>query len=531
VSLLVRSGGRAVVDALVTHGVDTVFGIPGTHNLAIYSALAESPITHVTPRHEQGAGYAADGYSRLSGRPGVVVTTTGPAILNAAAAAAQAYSDSIPVLFIAPGMPSDHPSGHNGLLHEVRSQFDAMAAVVAHAQRVTTVAEIPLAVAQCFTAMTVGRPRPAYLEIPLDLLDASEEVSFDVLPVTSPTQVPAEAVLEAASTVLSEARRPLIIAGGGASAASSELLAFAEKTDAPVVTSANGKGVLPEDHSLSLGAGVHLSRIRDLVRDCDVVLAVGTELAPADWWPGPIPATRLIRVDLDPLMVATNAKPEVAVVGDAAFVLADLASRLPQASSAGADRAREWRNRLGAEARSVGRAYLGLCASLSAVLDRDAVVVADQSMSCYYGLLANLPLHRPRSFVYPAGLGTLGYALPAAIGAAIARPGRQVVSVLGDGGVMFSLAELATAAQARLALPVVIVDNSGYGEIRREMIERDGRALAVDLPVVDFPAVARALGCHGVAAGSYEEVGPAVSESFSADRPTLIHVREPDPLG
>ncbi len=158
-----RSGGTALVAALRHHGVDTVFGIPGTHNLPIYAGLHGSGITHVLPRHEQGAGYAADGYARVTGRPGVVITTTGPAILNAAAAAAQAYSDSIPVLFIAPGLPVGHPGLGNGYLHEVRDQFQAMAAVVGHAQRATSAAEIPLAVAQCFAAMTAGRPRPAYL--------------------------------------------------------------------------------------------------------------------------------------------------------------------------------------------------------------------------------------------------------------------------------------------------------------------------------------------------------------------------------
>lgn len=525
-SVPVRSGGQAVVDALVDHGVDTVFGIPGTHNLAIYAALNESSIRHVTPRHEQGAGYAADGYARLSGRPGVVVTTTGPAILNAAAAAAQAYSDSVPILFVAPGMPSQHPSGHNGLLHEVRSQFDAMAAVVGHAQRVTSVEEIPHAVAQCFAAMTSGRPRPAYLEVPLDLLEAKAEVIAEA-PITAATLVAAPAAVSQALEILSSAQRPLIVAGGGASTAAVELLAFAERIDAPVVTSANGKGLVREDHPLALGAGVHLQEALELVRDCDVVVAVGTELAPADWWWGPIPPSRLIRIDVDPLAIATNTKPEVGIVGDAAGVLSELAGRLPTASTAGAERAEKWRERLVAEARAIGAAYVGLCDSLAKVLDDEAVVAADQSMSCYYGLMANLPRFRPRSFLYPAGLGTLGYALPAGIGAKLADPGRQVVAVLGDGGVMFSVAELATAAQAGLNLPVVIVDNGGYGEIRNEMIDRDGRSLAVDLPVPDFPALARALGCNGMSAASYEEVGPAVREAFKANCPTLIYVREP----
>ncbi|WP_110208085.1 thiamine pyrophosphate-binding protein [Nocardioides daejeonensis] len=525
------NGGQALVDALVAHEVETVFGIPGTHNLAIYSAIKESPIRHITPRHEQGAGYAADGYARVSGRPGVVVTTTGPAILNAAAAAAQAQSDSIPVLFIAPGMPLQHPGGYNGLLHEVKSQFDAMSAVVAHAQRVTSVEEIPHAVAQCFAAMTSGRPRPAYLEIPLDLLEKEAEVRAEA-PVLTPPAAPGTSQLTDVLDLLAGSARPLVVAGGGASGAATELRAFAEAIDAPVVTSANGKGLLPEDHPLALGAGVHLEATLELVRESDLVVAVGTELAPADWWWGPVPETPLVRIDVDPLAVNTNARPAAAVVGDAALALGALNAGLEQRSAmscdnGGAARAESWRARLSAEARTMGAAYLGLCESLAEVLEDDAVVTADQSMSCYYGLMANLPRYRARSFLYPAGLGTLGYALPAATGAKLALPDRQVVAVLGDGGVMFSVAELAAAAEAGLALPVVIVDNGGYGEIRNEMRDRDGRIIAVDLPGTDFPALARAMGCEGVAVDSYAEVGPAVLEALSADRPTLIHVREP----
>ncbi|MCV7192625.1 thiamine pyrophosphate-binding protein [Mycolicibacterium brumae] len=521
------NGGQALVDALIARGVDTVFGIPGTHNLPIYSALAQSAIAHVTPRHEQGAGYAADGYARAAGKPGVCLTTTGPAILNAAAAAAQAYSDSIPVLFIAPGMPLTHPSGHNGLLHEVKSQFDAMSAVVGHAQRATSVEDIPHAVDQCFAAMTSGRPRPAYLELPIDVLDA-EGAAAPVPLVDAATAAPSTAAIARAAELIAAAQRPLIVAGGGSSSAGAALTSFAEAVDAPVLTTANGKAVVPEDHRLALGAGVQLEAARDLVRDADVVIAVGTELAPADWWWGPPPVTTLVRIDIDPMSINTNATPAVGIVGDARVTLTELNRQLTACSRDGAGRAAHGRETLRAEARSRGAAYLGLCESLAEVLDEDAIVVADQSMSCYFGLLGNLPRYRPRTFLYPAGLGTLGYALPAAMGAKIAQPRRQVIGVLGDGGVMFSIAELAGAAAAGLALPIVVVDNGGYGEIRNEMRDRDGRILSVDLPSPDFSRLAESLGCHGVSASGYAEVGPAAREAFRADRPTLIHVREPE---
>lgn len=527
-----RSGGTALVAALRHHGVDTVFGIPGTHNLPIYAGLHGSGITHVLPRHEQGAGYAADGYARVTGRPGVVITTTGPAILNAAAAAAQAYSDSIPVLFIAPGLPVGHPGLGNGYLHEVRDQFQAMAAVVGHAQRATSAAEIPLAVAQCFAAMTAGRPRPAYLEIPLDLLDAdagdSAPVSIPALPVR-----PAAESMRAAVELLSGSARPLLIVGGGASAASEEVAEIATRLAAPVITTTNGKGVLPESHPLALGAGVQHPTVSALVADADVILAVGTELAPSDWWWGPIAAdSTVIRVDIDPTAVMTNIVPAAALVGDAAETLRHVVDGLTDMPDRGdgRDRAAHWRELLAADARREGAAYLELCQALSAALDDTAVIAGDSAMVCYYGALSNIALQQPRSFLYPTGLGTLGYGLPAAIGAKIGAPQRQVVALLGDGGVMFTIAELAAAAQAGLSLPIVIADNGGYGEIRDEMIDRGDTAHAVDIDSPDFAALARALGCHGHTLDSVSGLTAAVTEALHRDRPTVIHVRVGAPV-
>ncbi|MDJ0362398.1 thiamine pyrophosphate-binding protein [Rhodococcus sp. H29-C3] len=518
------TGGQALVAALEAHGVRVVFGIPGTHNLPIYSALADSEITHVLTRHEQGAGYAADGYARTTGAPGVVVTTSGPAILNAAAAAAQAYSDSIPVLLISPGLPLRHPGHGNGILHEIKDQIGAMDAIVGHSQRVTSVAEIPLAVAQCFAAMTTGRPRPAFLEIPLDILDEIADVRVPG-PVRGAVVAAREEDVTQARTLLTAAVAPMIIAGGGSSTASGPLKLLAEILGAPVITTTNGKGVLPESHPLSLGAGVHLPSVAKLVAESDVVLAVGTELAPSDFWYGPLEATgKLIRIDIDPTSIYTNGVPDVALVGDAAHTLDELIDGMSRDPAA--DRAAQWRERLRADSRAEGKNYLGIVEALAQALDEDAIVVGDSTMACYYGAMANLPLHRPRSFLYPTGVGTLGYGLPAAIGAKVAAGDRQVVAILGDGGVMFTIAELAAAAELRIALPVIVVDNGGYGEIRNEMADRADIVHAVDLAPIDFPALAQTVGALGVGIESAEQLTAAVAKAFAADRPTIIHIRE-----
>ena len=544
------TGGEALIAGLAAHGVDTIFGIPGTHNLAAYAALAKFGITHVSPRHEQGAGYAADGFARSSGRPGVVLTTTGPAILNAAAAAAQAYSDSVPVLFISPGMPLRHPGLGNGLLHEIKDQGAALAAVTAYSHRVTSVAEIPLAVAQAFAAMATGRPRPVHLEIPLDLLDEVAEAAI-VPPVHPGIMTALPALVEAAAAALSAARRPVILVGGGASRAASLVLAMAEALHAPVFATTNGKGIFDEDHELAVGAGVQHQSVVDALTDADAVLAIGTELSPADWWLGlPDLTGKLLRIDIDATFINTNAVPTHALVGDAATVLAALLAKLDGGAGAeevatldggagaeevatldggagaGAERARTWRTAFARDAQAEGGPWLKIVAAIAAALPRDAFVAGDSAMACYYGALSNLPLHRSRAFLYPTGVGTLGYGLPAGIGAKVANPDSAVLVLQGDGGIMFTIAELATAAQLGLALPIVIVDNGGYGEIRNEMADRDEPVHAVALGSPDFPALAQAMGCHGISVSEASELTAAIEQALTADRPTVLHVRE-----
>jgi acetolactate synthase-1/2/3 large subunit len=325
---------------------------------------------------------------------------------------------------------------------------------------------------------------------------------------------------------LAAAQHPVLLVGGGARTAAAEVRAVAERLGAPVVTTTNGKGVLPEDHPLSLGAGIHLPTVRDLVEQADVVLAVGTELAPADLWYGPLPlAGKLVRVDVDPVGAVTNAVSSLAVVGDAALALRQLLEQLPAPRPA-ADLT-SWRERKHKDARDEGAAYVDLVDALAAALPRDVIVGADNAMACYHGAMTNLPTHTPASFLFPTGYGTLGYGLPAAIGAAVGSPDRPVLAMLGDGGVMFTVAELATAAEQRLPLPVVVVDNSGYGEIRNEMSDRGDPVHAVTFPAPDFAALGRAVGCHGVTVTDPAGLTAAVREALAADRPTVIHVRMP----
>ncbi|MFZ3566898.1 5-guanidino-2-oxopentanoate decarboxylase [Streptomyces sp. BH097] len=525
------TGGEALVRALAAHGVTRAFGIPGTHNLEIYRHLTAYGVAHTAPRHEQGAGYAADGYARVTGTPGVAITTTGPALLNIAAAVGQAYSDSVPLLVISPGMPLRHPRQSTGLLHEMRSQSEALRNVAAFSHRVSSVAEIGAAVARAFTLFRSNRPRPAHIEIPLDLLEATEPAGPARTAPPAAPRVPDATHLAQAATLLARAERPALILGGGARGAAPQCLALAEQLAAPVVTTANGKAVVDEEHPLSLGVSLHSPAVQEWLTTRDVILAVGTELAESDIWTAePLPFQgQLIRVDLDPAQMYAGIPADVPLVGDAAATLDALALE-PAATAPDPTRAHGETAALKAardqESRPRDAHWLPYLEAIRGALDPDAVVTSDSAQCCYYGALPHLTLGPDARYLHPTGFGTLGYALPAAIGAKAACPDRQVVALSGDGGLQFSIQELATAAALQQPLAVVVFDNSGYGEIRDEMKARGDAPLAVDHARVDLPALARAYGGHGATAHSPEELAKLLSTALTTPAPTLIVVPE-----
>ncbi|WP_327296934.1 MULTISPECIES: thiamine pyrophosphate-dependent enzyme [unclassified Streptomyces] len=543
------SGGEAIVRSLAAHGVREVFGIPGTHNLEIYRFLRLYDIGNVTPRHEQGAGYAADAYARVSGRPGVAITTTGPALLNIAAAVGQAYSDSVPLLVVSPGMPLRHPRLSNGLLHEMRSQTDAMRGVAAFSHRVSSVDEIGAAVARAFALFTSGRPRPAHIEIPLDLLETAEPVSGIRLTPPAAPVVPPHAAVDRAADALRAARHPAIVLGGGARGAGEECLALADELGAPVVTTANGKGIVAEAHPLALGVSLHSPAVQKWLADRDAVIAVGTELAESDLWSAPLKLNgALIRIDVDPAQMYAEPAADHALVGDARVTVGAVIDALRAGGAGGtaattAERSLSSLPEEGSAAHAVAALrvarddetrvrdtrWVPYLRAIRRVLAPDAVITSDSAQCCYYGALPHLPVGPEGRYLHPTGFGTLGYALPAAIGAKTACPGRQVLALSGDGGLQFSVQELATAAQLRLPLPVVVFDNGGYGEIRDEMTARGDTPTAVDLPCVDLPALARAYGGYGERAHSPDELADALTRALTAPGPTLITVPEETP--
>ena len=519
---------EAVIARLEAHGVRHVFGIPGTHNLPLYRHLADSSIEHVLPRHEQGAGYAADGYARSGGGPGVCIATSGPGVLNLASAVGTAHSDSVPMLVVAPGMATSMAGADTGYLHEARDQTAAMAGVAASAVRVEDPAAAAAAIDAAFDRFRSRRPRPVYVEIPLDAMDVTGATPGAVGAAHTSPAPESSGVAEAAG-LLRDAGRAAIVLGGGALEAGSPALRLARAVGAPVITTANGKGAVSEHDALSLGASIRLPSAQRLLAECDVVVAAGTELAESDLWHDPplVLDGSLVRIDIDPAQRNKNAPATVAIVGDAAACLDALATAFGEGD--GRDRGAASNDATRATLREEALADVGALAEVVAALgdglSDETIIAGDSTMACYYGAVHLIPRAEPRRFLYPTGFAPLGYAIPAAIGAKLAHPDRGVVALVGDGGAMFTLPELAVAAELGLGIVVVVVNDGGYGEIRREMLERGQPPIAVDIPSPDFAAAATAFGGRGVRAENPGELPGLLSEALASPEPSLIDVR------
>ncbi len=523
------TGGEALVHTLLAHGVDSMFGIPGTHNLAIYDALLSVPgIRHITARHEQGAGFMADGYARASGKVGVCLSTSGPGALNMLVPAATAYSDSSPVLCISSDVPSSWIGRQRGFLHECPDQLAGFLPVTTQCYRPMSVTEIPWSVSEAFRRMKSGRARPAAIQIPFDVLADSAEVAVPP-PASLLSSIASPDELARAAQLLESAKRPVIWAGGGVIAASAPpaLVRLAELLECPVFTTVMGKGAIPADHRLVAGSLVSHPIARSYLESCDLLLAVGTrftELETASWsmkLPG-----QLVQVDIDPREIGRNYPVSAAVVGDAGEVLVRLADALTSTASR-PDRSEEvsqLRESIRQASQKRSPEAVTLMDTLRTSMPRDTIVVNDLTLAVYWSWLS-LPIYEPRTYIYPNGFGTLGFALPAAIGAKIAQPNRPVVALCGDGGFMFNCQELAVAKQSQVPVVIIVFNDNAYGVLRPEQIRRYGRATAVDLVNPDFAALARSFEIPGEQVSTIKALGSAVSRAIDAEETRLIELK------
>jgi acetolactate synthase-1/2/3 large subunit len=488
--------GKYLIESLEAVGVRHVFGIPGVHNLELYRGLEGASLRHITGRHEQGLGFMADGYARVSGRPGVCFTISGPGVSNITTALGQAYGDSIPVLVIASQNRRGEAGSGRGFLHELPDQRALAGAVSAASFAITEPGELPAALGQAFSIFASARPRPVYIEIPLDVL-AADATGLALPAVTSSPPRAEASAIEAAARLLRGAQRAVVLAGGGAIRATSELRHLCEHLGAPLVMTTNARGILPPGHPLAVSMSASLEPVRALIAAADVVLAVGTEIGPTDYdmysvreFPNP---TNLIRIDIEAEQLTRSATPRVGLCGEAAQTLRALRSHDLGAARAGAGAA--------AAAAACQQAMAALSPAMQShirllELIRDtlpsAVMVGDSTQLIYAGNLGFAAATPGCWFNSATGYGTLGYALPASTGAGLAAPERPIVCLVGDGGLQFSLGELAVLRDVNAWTAIVVWNNRGYGEIRSSMIAAGIRPEGVDVRPPDFALLAAA---------------------------------------
>jgi thiamine pyrophosphate-dependent acetolactate synthase large subunit-like protein len=527
------TGADAVVAALVGAEVDVAFGLPGAHNIALWPAAARAGVRIVGSRHEQGCAYAADGWARVTGRVGVALVTTGPGAANTLGAVGEAWASHSPVVVLATDIPTTvrRRGTWRGWLHECTDQA-AMFAPVTKATFVAGPRDDLCALVSTAVATAMEAPRgPVYIGVPTDLLAAP--ATAPARPATGAVVAPAapaaaEGWTDAAAALLDAATRPVIWAGRGAADAGAEVQALAEHLGAPVVSTYGARGLLPRAHPLGVDVPPHEPVVTRLLGDADLVLVLGSDLdaMTTQGWRLPLPSPR-IGVNVDPDDATKAYDLDLVVRGDVAAVAGALArlgpTRAPWAAAAPGLRSAVL-DELAALPDAAGA--LAFLRSTEAALPADAIVVADMAVAGYW-LAGYLPVAGPRSMLYPMGWGTLGFALPAAVGAAAGAGGRPVVACCGDGGALFAIGELAAIAQEGLGVMVVVVDDGAYGMLRHGAPA--GAAddeLGITLASPDFAAVARGF---GIPASTVEGVDDAyrgaLAAAVRAGGPHVVHVR------
>jgi acetolactate synthase-1/2/3 large subunit len=490
-----KTVGEMLVELLEKQGVDTVFGIPGVHTAELYRGLATSRIRHVTPRDEQDAGFMADGYARVSGKPGVCLLITGPGLTNAITPMAQARADSIPLLFIS-GVNALGTLGHyRGHLHELPDQAAMIRTIALSSERLERPQDLPALLDRAFLAMLGGRPGPVHIEIPIDLMEAPATPAASGQESAGAGRGVEPAGLARAAELCAASLRPLVIAGGGAASADEPVRLLAETLDAPVVTTTNGRGILA-GHPLCVPASPSLAATRRLIADADLVIAVGTQFGPTDFDAyvdgGFAPPRNLIRIDVDPNAAATSFSATVSICAGALDATAALVAALGvRRAAGGAERAATAREEALASLSPKMQAMIEVLATIRDALP-GCTMVGDSTQLAYAGNLYWEAAAPKRWFNAATGYGALGFGPPAAVGAGIALGDAPVVCLVGDGGFQFCLGALGPAKDEAAPVIFLVWNNHGYQEIEDYMVSRGITPIGVRPSAPDFTRIAAA---------------------------------------
>ena len=520
-----KSTAQMIVDGLVRNGIETIHCLPGVQNDPFFAALHDNRdrIRAVHTRHEQGAAYMATGAAQATGKPAAYCVVPGPGVLNTTAALSTAWATGAPVFCLVGQIPQGLIGKGTGQLHEIPDQPGVLAGLTKWNDMVRAPSEAPGLVDKAITELISGRPKPVALEVPMDVWGAEGEATEPTGPATANPwpEMDEDALIEAAD-LLAGSKRPMIVVGGGALEAPDEVREIAELMQAPVLSSRLGKGILDSRHPFShtMPGG------RRLWAETDVVLGVGTrmQVQQAGW--GTDDNMKIIRIDADPEEMSRIREPDVALQGDSGPMLRRLIDLLATRIDKRADRTDEM---LTLKADMAGvfdelRPQLDYLAAIRDALPEDGIFVDELTQVGYVSRFA-FPTYTPRTFLTTGYQGTLGWGYPSALGAKLARPDVPVVSIAGDGGFMFNVQELASAAQHGIAVTCILFNDGAFGNVRRIQETMYGnRVIASDLQNPDFQKLAESFGVMGLRAKSPEELRRALNKSFKANVPTLIEV-------
>ena len=521
-----KTFGFQICRALAGRGVRTVFGIPGIHNQELYRGLSTAGIRHVLTRHEQGAGFMADGYSRATGKPGVAFVISGPGLTNILTPVGEAYADSVPMLVVAACLSESSEGMPRERLHQMKSQRMCAESAADWCTTTPCIESFCEAADLAFKEFASDRPRPKIIQVPFEMLPMPSKPPTEPPPVGKPA-APERSGIARVAELLRNSKKPLFIFGGGAAAAAAAARRVVELTQGAVFATTAGRGLIPREYPLNFGGFLAREESAAALASADLLIVAGTSLSEVDVWRDELGHTApMVRVDIESGVAFQGEPGSIPVVGDSKLFFEMLGSELSnirQESEWRTDEVSRIRNSMRASCESERPDVPPAVNALASSMPEDAIVYSDMTQFAY-SATELIDMRSPGKWHHPSGFGTLGYALPAAIGGKIGRPDADVIAVAGDYGFQFTMQELGVAAELRLSLPILLWDNNGLKEIEDSMAREDIPSDALRCKNPDFALLARAYGIDTIKPGTLSELHAAIESAFSKNSPTLIHL-------
>ncbi len=512
----------SIVDTLVAHGVDTIFGLPGAQTYALFEALRRrrDQLRYIGSRHEQGAAYMAFGYAKSTGKVGVYTVVPGPGVLNTTAALCTAHS--APVLCLTGQIPVEFIGRGHGMLHEIPDQLAILRILTKWAARINHPAEAQSVMSESFKQLRSGRPQPVAIEVPGDVLEMRGAIDAAYVGAQITAFSPDPDKIREAAEIIGKARRPMIMVGSGAIEAGAEVLELARMIQAPVVSFRGGRGIVSDESPFGFNciAGARLWR------DTDLMIGIGTRLElPAFHWQKGRPTIDLIRIDIDPTQMF-RLRANVDIVSDAKIAVRELLEEVSKRAASVFSREEEFK---GVKARVLQdiqklQPQMAFLDAIRKVLPRDGFLVEEISQvgfTSWFGF----PIYKPRTLVTSGYQGNLGHGFQSALGVKVGNPDKPVISISGDGGFMYGVQELATAVQYGIDLVTIIFNNNAFGNVRRDQADLyDGHIFGTDLKNPDFVRLAESFGARAYRATTPGELQATLETALSQDEPVVIEV-------